>query len=64
MSEGVERRRGGVGSFKKTSMYYMTIASVPALPRFDLPFVFTIIRGIGRLANIKTGKALGHSSHK
>ena len=26
----------------------LMIASVPGLPRFDLPFAFTIIHGIGR----------------
>ena len=35
---------------------------VPGLPRFDLPFAFTIIHGIGSLTKIKTGKAWEHSS--
>ena len=29
------------------------VASVPGLPRYDLPFVFTIMHGIGRSAKIK-----------
>ena len=33
------------------------VASVPDLPCFDLPFVFTIIHGIGKSTKIKTGKA-------
>ena len=38
------------------------IASIPGLPRFDLPFVFTIIHGIRRSPKIKTGRAWEHSS--
>ena len=38
------------------------VALVPGLPRFDLPFAFTIIHGIGISTNIKTGKAWEHSS--
>ena len=37
------------------------LALVPDLPRFDLPFAFTIIHGIGRLTKIKMGKAWEHS---
>ena len=32
------------------------LASFPGLPRFDLPFVFTIIHGIGRLTKIECGR--------
>ena len=34
------------------------LASVPGLPRFDLPFALTIPHGIGRLAKIKMGEGL------
>ena len=35
------------------------VALVPGLPRFYLPFEFTIIHGSGRLAKKKTGEGLG-----
>ena len=37
---------------------YSCVASVPGLPRFDLPFAFTIIHGIGRSTKIVTGLPL------
>ena len=40
------------------------VALVPALPRFDLPLVFTIIHKIGRLTKIKMGKAWEHLSRE
>ena len=42
----------------------VNLASVPGLPRFDLPFAFTIIHGIVRSTKIKTGKAWEHSSRE
>ena len=36
------------------------LASVPGLPRFDLPFVFTIIHGIG-IMNAKWKVKMGEA---
>ena len=41
---------------------WLMYSLVPGLPRFDLPFAFTIIRGIGRSTKIKTEKGIHHVS--
>ena len=39
------------------------LASFPGLPRFDLPFAFTIIHGIGRSTKIQTRGRPGSIHH-
>ena len=62
-SAGLPRcRLRAVWSACSLASHTVFLALVPGLPRFDLPFVFTIIHGIARSTKIKTGKAWEHSS--